>query len=347
MALNRQIRNIVISQITPQINRGKQWLMKEVKKKLLEQQQKLPTAKSIQEDLKVDVNEETCSEKGMEKWNEKYDEINDILVTAKNILEGSLEQFDKYLDKLGKLVEGVEGCSEETGSEDQPAGPLGKIQRILCKIEPIMEILRIIVALAPLLLLTFTAMFSNATAEDKITSSRDNARKAILGYANLIIAIPPMIQNIIDMALLTYNKMLAFRERVAGIRDQAVSMAVYLQSLRNQHELNCNNFLAAQSDTDDFDGFDNGDTDTQDTDDYDNDNNNNDGNNWVGDPTRGFATYDDAITWYNDHYQNILQTLLSQNNLVAVERLVKLDAQFREQYNLSFTQVNISPNQLQ
>ena len=335
--MDGQIRNLLLAQVNAQLGRARTILMKEARKKLLEIQSEIPTAQSIKNELQADINSDTCSAQGMEKWNQKWNTINDSLTALNNVLGGALETAERLVELLEKLSGNVGACDSE-----QPDSPLGKIKQVMCDIQPYLDILRIIVVLAPLLLATFTALFSNAKLSDEVQQRRNDARDTIIAYSNLILAIPPMIENYIRQASNLYNRAVAYKQRLDNMHQQIVAMAAYLEALRNQIELNCNNFLAAESETDEFDGYEDGDSTTLDTDDFDNPDT--DAGDWIGDLTTGFETYDDAINFYNDHYQNTLQTLISQNNYVGMERLARLDATFRDKYNISYTTVNINPD---
>ena len=65
------VRNIINTQIDSVLNRAKKELKNEGKKKISELQNELPTPDEIISKLQTDINEETCSESGINKQDKK------------------------------------------------------------------------------------------------------------------------------------------------------------------------------------------------------------------------------------------------------------------------------------
>ena len=346
--MDAQVRNIIKFQVVALLRRGKEALRDYGRQKLLEIQEKIPTADSIKSDLETDINASSCSDRGQAKFEKKVQTIEDVLTSLLDIVNGALEVINKWVDKIEPLTLDVEPCTEENEGDfnaiSQPAGALGKIQQTICALNPWLEILKQIIALSPLLLVVFQGMFSSAPAEDAIISKREKTKRQILFYTQIALAVPPMIEYYIQLALQTFEQLVNLRDRVQSYKDQILTMAVYVQNLKMNYITECNIFLAEQEDSDTFTGInDDFEQEEFDTDQYDGD----DVSFGGGDPIKGFPTYSDAVGWYNQQYEDTVNLLLSQNSLQAVERTVKLDEEFREKYNIRHHNITINWNQSQ
>ena len=176
---SKQLRNIINSQLDPLIRRSEKEIRNEGKKELEKQKSKIPTPQNIMDEMMVDINDDTCSAQGIEKYDKSFSLLD-------NKLENIEETLDKGLRKMDKLIEKLNPIKEE-------AGPIGAIKKVKEIIEPFKEPLQYIIALAPLLLAAFTGPAANGPGIDRVQKGENKAKSKLKAYIKLLLAIPGII----------------------------------------------------------------------------------------------------------------------------------------------------------
>ena len=75
----KQVRNIINSQLDFLLNRAEKEIRNESQKQLEKLKARIPSPQSIIDDMTVDVNNDTCSIKGSEKYDKMYNLLDNKL----------------------------------------------------------------------------------------------------------------------------------------------------------------------------------------------------------------------------------------------------------------------------
>ena len=123
-----QIRNQLNSQIDSLIERGKAEIKNQAKRKVDELKAKIPTPQELLQKLKAEINNDSCSEEGKEKFMKIYRGIIGTMTDIENV--------------IGRGVETLEGVENTIKPIIEQKGPVGKIQEFATTIQPIIESLK-------------------------------------------------------------------------------------------------------------------------------------------------------------------------------------------------------------
>ena len=292
-----QIRNIVKSQVDNQLIRAKARIQQEGKRKLNELKDQLPTPEDISQQLLVDINQDSCSDKGRAKFLKKYNKIYRSVDQIHNVTKNVLEKIENIDEIVRPMAEGTEG----------PFKTLNTIKDTLNN--SIMPILQIIVLAAPAALGPLVGLANSAAAADAIATKRDKAIAKTKEYVALLACIPIMIsfyqkqaQKILTPIDLLMNKLTFLKEEIDKIK-------AFLYSLKLQYLQNCADLANAQ-------------------------NNSSEGTT-LPDPT-GSTPLSDYLALLKEQYNDVYNQLQQANNEKYVERVYALKENLEEDFNISF-----------
>jgi hypothetical protein len=238
---SKQLRNIINSQLDPLIKRSEKEIRNEGKKQLEKQKSKIPTPQNIMDKMMVDINDDTCSPKGIEKYDKEFSLLDNKLKNIEEILGKGLLKMDKLIDKLNPIKE--------------EAGPLGAIKKVKEIIEPFKEPLQYIIALAPLLLMAFTGPAANGPGIDRVQKGERKAKSKLKAYIMILIAIPGIIAMYKQKAISLLDKLNELREKIFSAQEEAIKMRALLRALAQQKETGCLN-LGNENEDDENNGDD-------------------------------------------------------------------------------------------
>ena len=322
--MQQQIKNLINSQVDTVIDRAETKLIEEGRKKLNELKKQIPTPPEIKKKMEASITNSSCSSKGHDKFMKKFDKLDNNLLNLFKLTNSGIDTLEKVVEKLQPLIADVNECGPPGQPSPQPSGALGKIKKLLCTIDPYLNILRIITSLAPLLLSAFTGPTSNASAEFKISEKKMDAIWTTAAYTQLALTIPAMINYYIDKALDVYNNIVKAKSKLEFVKSEIVKTRAYLAGLLLQYEARCNTLLAEQSDSDEFDGYVDGD------------------NVIINTETDFEADLQAALALYAQQYQDVYSQLLASGNDKAFRRVVTLDENFQSDYNISWELINLN-----
>ena len=223
----KQVRNIINSQLDFLLNRAEKEIRNESQKQLEKLKARIPSPQSIIDDMTVDVNNDTCSIKGSEKYDKMYNLLDNKLSNIEELLNKSLNRIDKLKEKIDPIKE--------------TRGPLGVIDDLKEKLQPIIEPLKYIVALAPLLLAAFTGPAANGPGIDRVQKGEKKAKAKIKEYLGLILSIPGLIEFYRGKAISIANNIDTLRNKISSIKEEATKLRALLRSLALQKEEGCLN----------------------------------------------------------------------------------------------------------
>ena len=162
---SQQIRNLINNQIDSVIARAETTVRNESKKKLTDIKQKIPTPKDIIKKLQANPNINSCSDQGINKFYKIHENINGKLNTLKNILI-------KGIDTLTEISEKIDPILNEKG-------PIGKINTLIDTLQPLLDVLKIIISAAPVLLAANSGPTSSGAVTDQISTRRNKAESKV------------------------------------------------------------------------------------------------------------------------------------------------------------------------
>lgn len=297
------VRNIINTQIDSVLNRAKKELKNEGKKKISELQNELPTPDEIISKLQTDINEETCSESGINKQDKKYQTIKNSLDTIQNTVKNALENINNTEEKIKPI-------SEELG----PVSEIKNFAELLKN--TLIPILTIAILAVPVILAALTGPAGNAKAADAAQKRRDKADSKVKEFKALIQSIPLMIAPYKKKAL----KLLAI---LTGIKVALTTLDALISKLKLyafakvlETEEGCN--------------------------DLSNNANvsvGNSNNRIIPDPN-GPTELENYMSFLNDNYKDVYDKLQSSKNQKAIERIFILKDNLEEDYNISFKVTN-------
>lgn len=293
----QQIRNIINNQIDSVISRAEREARNEGKKRLNDLKKKIPTPQEIFQKMKSEINNDTCSNKGNEAFEKKYDIANNKLKNLEHIIT-------RGEDKLNRLIEKIKPITEEKG----PIKGITSIQEFL---SPIIEVLKYIIALSPILLLANSGPTSSGAVTDQIQSKRDKANEKVLEWAMLFATIPAMILMYKNKALNIFSKIKLAKNKLSQIKEKVIMLRAYLDSLKLQHTSGCDNLINPQiiSDT-------------------------------PSPPPTGNTDLADYLNLLQQQYNDVYQQLQNSGNEKALKRIFTIKENLEENYNTSFEVIN-------
>jgi DNA repair exonuclease SbcCD ATPase subunit len=300
----QQVRNTLSTQVESVLQKAKGDIKNEGKRKIDEIRKKIPTPEDVMEKLKAEINEETCSPEGKEKFMKIYNRLHDKLTKIKNIIKSIMEKLENIEGKIKPIIEAE--------------GPLGEIKSFTDSIKnSIMPILQVAVTGAPLLLAAFTAMAANAKAADAVQQKRDKAVSKVKEYTALILAVPLMIQHYQNQAKKIFIPLEFIKSKLQTIDDLVTKIQLYMYSMLLQFEEGCSDLENSQ-----------------------NDSVGNSNNPIIPDPN-GSTTLDQYMAFLNSQYNDVYNKLQENGSEKAIERIFKIKDNLEEDYNISFKVVNL------
>jgi len=224
----QQARNIVNNQIDNLITRAKTEIKNEGKKKIAELKAQIPTPQTIKEKLKAEINADSCSEKGKEKFMKIYNELNDLLTGINNVIGGALEK-----------VEGLEASIKPIMEE---SGPVGQMKSMAEFLNNILQPLNIIILAAPVLLAANSGPTSSGAVTDQVTDKRNKAYSKVKEYMALILCVPLIILYYVNEANKVFIPINLAKSKLTFIDTEVKKLLMYLNNLLLEFEANCAQF---------------------------------------------------------------------------------------------------------
>ena len=300
----QQVRNKLNSQVESLLKKAKEEVKSEGKKKLTELKQKIPTPEEVIEKLKAEINKETCSPEGKEKFMAIYNKLYDKLTKIKDVIKLALEKIEGIETKINPIIE--------------EQGPLGEIKKFTDTLKnSIMPILDIAVLAAPLLLGALTGLASNSKASDAIQQKRDKAKSKIKEYSALILSVPLMIMFYKKKAEKIYIPLDFLKSKLKIVDDLVTKIQLYMYSMILQFEDGCSELELSQ-----------------------NASIGNSNNPIIPDPN-GVSTLEQYMSFLNAQYSDVYNKLQESGNEKALKRVYTLKENLEENYNVSFEIVNL------
>jgi len=299
-----QARNILNNQIDRLIEKAKEEIKNEGRKKIEELKSKIPTPQELAKKLLTDINADTCSPKGNEKFMRIY-----------NSIISKIDPLEKVLNTALEKIEGVENTIKPIVEE---SGPIGKLKALMEIINPIVQTLNIIILAAPALFAANSGPTGTGTVQDQITLKRDKAYSKVREYSMLISMISLLITFYANEAQKVFIPINLLKNKLKFIKEEIIKIKAYLFALLLQYQGGCTVFLDAQ--------------------------NNSNPNPPIGpQPPDGPTPLEEYLAQIQEHYNDVYQQLQTAGNTQATEIISAINEDtFEKLYNISFKTKNIT-----
>ena len=301
----QQIRNIINSQLDNVLARAKEEIKKEGKKKVEELKQQIPTPEDIMKKLQSEINEDSCSPQGREKFMKKYNSLQQKLKSIQNIVKEALQKIESLENKVKPIFEGE--------------GPIGQISQMAELLKStLIPALKIIVLAAPLILAAFVGPTASGVGIDQAQQKRDKAKATVVIFTSLIASIVGMIIYYKNMAENLLKKLDPIKSKISMVDEKITELLLFMVSLLLQYEEGCADLENSK-----------------------NDSVGNSNNAIVPDPN-GSTPLQQYMALLNNQYNDVYNKLQQSGNKKALKRVFKVKENLEEDYNISFKIININ-----
>tara|TARA_B100001113_G_C21120408_1_gene627153 strand:- start:1449 stop:2363 length:915 start_codon:yes stop_codon:yes gene_type:complete len=299
--MKKQVRNIVRTQFENAVKKAQREAENEGKKKMDELQNELPTPETILKKLEADINGDSCSNEGYEKYNKIVEKLEETLLEVNNKLNNVKENIDN-------IIEVIEPITEEIG----PVETLNSIATVLkLTLIPTMELM-IMAAMAQLV--ANSGPTSSGAATKMASDKLDKAKGKTADFKSILIFITFSIaywKKRSKQILNTLEKPKSLISMIQAKIMEAVALLKYkeLEYLEGCDALENADNLALQGDGDSY-PFNNPYTDN--------------------------SALEVHLGILEDKFNDVYNQLQSSGNTKYIERLYTLKQDLTEDYNISF-----------
>ena len=306
----QSIRSIITNQVSYIISNSRDKIEEEGMKKIEELKKEIPSSpQEVIEKLKADINLNTCSKEGKEKFDKKINNLLDKLQDIEKPLILSNKKVTKLHEQLSDIL--------------NESGPVGVINSLTEALTPVTEALNHVIAVSPAALasqmsLPGTGGPVNGLIIAQLIDKINFGKAKISEIVGLINSIPNMLNFYKNQAQEVIDKILILKNKIQKIEDQVKKYKLFILALKLKFEKDCADELSSN-------------------------NLNNPGlNNTGNSPSTPLSpTLEDIQAIAETLYGNILDDLLSQGNTKAIERIYTITKELTEGYNISFKVIKI------
>ena len=293
------VKNLLKSQFESVLKRAEKEIKAEGLKKLNELQNDLTSPETIARKLGVDINEETCSEKGFEKFEKIKGKLLLGLGKTKNILKSGIEALENIEEAVDPIV-----------NNEGPAEALREIGKVLeYTLIPILTAAQII-ALAQLIANSGPSSSGSVTksASDKLDKAKGKEKK----YTALILTIPFTIMYWMEKEQELIMPIKRGKEGLTKIKTKVDELEVYTKSFELKVLEGCSALQNANNSALNTDS------------------------NLFYDPNTSNSSLSAHLALLEQHYNSAYNNIMASGNELYVERMFTLKEDLTENYNISF-----------
>ena len=233
----QSVRNNITTSIRRVITDVKRKAISEGKKKVMELKDELLTPETIIRMLDADINQDSCSEAGREKYMEKV-----------KLLEDQLNQIDDVaqlgLTTLIGLEEKIGAISSKAEIPNLP-NPIEGIKQITDAIKPITDILNYVVMAAPAILGSQVSVpGAGGPVSGLVIANTNNnvnlAKAKIAEFTNLFTSLPRVLDKYIAMADTVFANITMIKGKIQMIVDEIAKLQAFIIYLEMDFQDKCN-----------------------------------------------------------------------------------------------------------
>jgi len=309
----QSIRNELKQNISKVISDVKQQIITEGRKRIMELKDKLLSPEYIIKILTAEINADSCSLEGRDKFKELAAKLTKTLEDMEKILQQGLDVFAGLEEKIGKISSKVE----------LPPGtpnPMKSIQEITDAISPITKILKYVIMAAPAILAANVSSPGTGGPVSGTSIANTNngvnlAKVKIKEYVNLFKALPKILDKYISMADIVFNKIAPIKQQLEFILGEIKRLKAFIIYLELDFNDKCNRL--------DLSTYPPGVPSSTTT---------------TVPPTVVHPTLEEITALINELYGNMLEDLISRGDNRAIKRVYTLGAQFQRLINTQVAQ---------
>ena len=303
----RNIMNNSIARILPEV---KKRVREEGQKKLEELQQELLTPETIVKILQPEINKDTCSERGKEKFQEKVDKLEKKIERIEEQVNKGIGSLQILSDKIGPI----------TSTAELPPGipsPINTINSLTEVLQPLTNALQIIIQAAPLILASQVSVAGvgavSGTVITNTTNNVNNAKSLVKELVSLFRTIPRQLKHYQRIGDGIYKNITFLKDKLQEILDKIGLLKSYLIYLEMDFLNKCGQ-LEDPSPPIDL---------------------------TTGGTIPPQMTMEDIIAQTEALYGDMLNSLIAQGDQKAIERTFVLNTKFERIKNIRIRTINI------
>mgnify|MGYP001310459478 CR=1 FL=1 len=314
----QQVRNIVNNQIDALLGRAETQLRNSGKNKFQEFQNQLMTPDSITKILQVPANNNSCSDRGLAKYEKSKTKITEKLMGTRDTVSSIKEKLDNLDLKVRPIVDGEGAIGQILYLKDSIIKPY---------MMPALKALNLAIPVALFVLKGLLADLSIGTTlygKLRVVKSKIKEIEALLGSISGIIE---FYQERAHILLIPLDKS---RNKLGFIILEIDKLLAFITSLHLNHIGQCDTLENASNVSV------NSDTMTGGNEDGDSSEN----NNIIPDPL-GPTPLDEYLSLLENQYNDVYQQILNSNMTKYTERMFALKENLEEDYNIRFKNINL------
>ena len=327
------VRNLLSNTVTRVITASKKEIKEQGKKQVIKLKQKIPAPSDLIQELKAEPTETSCTGKGKEKFDKKYDKQSQKLDKIQKAVEKSISKLEKVEAKLKKITDS--------------SGVLSKINELASVLQPIVVTLGTAITAAKILIKVagHIPLPPNGAGvpPGPIVLAKDIADLAsgkIGEFSALVLSLTIIVQlytkkvnKILSIITKSIKQLKALKDQI----DQLVALALFMKL---DFESKCDALLNPDGQNATGTGTGDGDGTTWGSGGLGIDTINGDN---IGSLYDGMSL-EDLIAYSEAKYANMLANLRAQGDTRALERISVLQKEMEKwvlKYNISFKIINI------
>ena len=225
----RAIKNIISSKLDSVITRSKQKIKEEGKNKITDLKKQLPTPNEIREKLKIDINQDSCSAEGQEKFDKKIAILSNRLNFINNNVKSSLDEINKVDEKITEIINA------------DADGPIGQIQKTVKPLEILVKTLQYFLILAPLIYLANSGPTASGAIQAQTAKKEEKANSKVGEYIALFASIPLIIAYFRNEANKIKKPINTIKPKLQFIQNEVIKLQTYMAALALQQQVDCLN----------------------------------------------------------------------------------------------------------
>lgn len=225
----RAIKNIISSKLDSLITRSKQKIKEEGKNKITDLKKQLPTPNEIREKLKIDINQDSCSAEGQEKFDKKIAILSNRLNFINNNVKSSLDEINKVDEKITEIINA------------DADGPIGQIQKTIEPQKILVKTLEYFLILAPLIYLANSGPTASGAIQSQTAKKEEKANSKVGEYIALFASIPLIIAYFRNEANKIKKPINTIKPKLQFIQNEVIKLQTYMAALALQQQVDCLN----------------------------------------------------------------------------------------------------------
>ena len=233
----KSVRDIINNSIARLLPVVKKKVREEATKKLMELQNEIMTPEYIAKQLQPEINAETCSDIGKEKFREKIDRMEQKLISLQDRLQKGVTFFQDREDEIASI-------STIAPTPEGKKNPIQEIQDTMNSVNPLIQTLRGIIAAAPAILAASSGPTASGTTIAGTNNKVNQGKSMIKEFADLFRVVPRMLTTYQKTADSIIRMIQVPKTTINNLINQIEILKSFLIFLEMDFMNKCNNLTA-------------------------------------------------------------------------------------------------------